>query len=107
MGPDGAVWDRMGRVRVFAVLNQNRLGRTKNRVGPYHGCKLELELKLDHFAELELNSEKYFFGNRTRIKLFKFITKMFKLSKRNGRSLRNIFISFIHSSIFIFSDRVL
>ena len=39
-----------------------------------------------------LNSKKYFFWTRTwtRIKLFEFIRKIFKLLKRNKRSLRNI-----------------
>ena len=43
-------------------------------------------------SNLNLNSKKYFFWIRfwTRLKLFEFIRKIFKLLKRNKRSLRNI-----------------
>ena len=37
-----------------------------------------------------LNSKKYFFWTRTRIKLFEFIRRISKLLKRNKRSPRNI-----------------
>ena len=48
--------------------------------------------ELDHFAELELELEKIFFPNSylSSNKGFEFIRKIFKLLKRNKRSLRNI-----------------